>query len=285
MTDPLKARPPRPAPSGLLLKAAVFVLDITIGSLLWLVILAALPTTVGFAVTVVGIAVSALLAAGLGEGTAAPVLYRARHATPAEAPRLAVAWRIDTHGLDAGGVRLRIVAHGAPANTAGSRHVLRRRDVVAAYCANELNARQVAAVIAQGIGRLRHGHTRFDLLWTFWTVPWDVTRSITYEIGVQVWFGTGRSRLRGPLLDQARLPDSQTIMRERQVALYALVLMSPSHNSCPLGNEEGFHPRDIGRSRLRSVDLCDTCLDDSQSRCVRPEFKGWIPLPKFGMVH
>jgi len=183
MTDPLGTRPPRPAPRGLLLKAAVVVPDVTISSLLWLVILAALPTTIGFAVTVVGIALGALLAAGLGEDAAVPVLYRARRATPAEAPRLAVAWRIATHGLDAGGVRLRIVAHGTPVATAGRQHVLLRRDVVDAYCTNEINAHQLAALIVYGLGRLRHGHARFDLLWTFWTIPWDFIRGLTHTVG------------------------------------------------------------------------------------------------------
>ena len=54
---------------------------------------------------------------------------------------------------------------------------------MAAYCANEINAHQVAALIAQGIGRLRHGHVRFDLLWTVWTIPWDFIRGVTHTIG------------------------------------------------------------------------------------------------------
>ena len=76
MTDPLGARPPRPAPHGLLLKAAVVIPDVLIASLLWLVIGAALPVTIGFGLTVVGIALGALLAAGLGEDAVVRVLYR-----------------------------------------------------------------------------------------------------------------------------------------------------------------------------------------------------------------
>lgn len=183
MTDPLGARSPRPAPHGVLLKAAVLIPDVLISSLLWLVVVAALPVTVGFAFTVIGIALGALLAAGLGEDPVVRILYRARRATPAEAPRLAVAWRIATHHLDADGVRLRIVSHGAPVATAGRRHVLLRRDVVAAYCANEISAHRVAGLVSQGIGRLRHGHTRFDLLWTAWTIPWDFIRGLAHAIG------------------------------------------------------------------------------------------------------
>lgn len=183
MTDPLGARPRRPAPNGLLLKAAVVIPDVLISSLLWLVIIAALPTTVGFPVALAGSALGAMLAAGLGEDAVVRILYRARRATPAEAPRLRVAWRIATHHTDADGVRLRIVTHGEPVATAGRRHLLLRRDIVDAYCANEINAHQVAALIAQGIGRLRHGHTRFDLLWTVWTIPWDFLRGIARAIG------------------------------------------------------------------------------------------------------
>jgi hypothetical protein len=182
MTDPLGARP-RPAPHGLLLKAALVIPDVLIASLLWLMIIAALPVTAGFVVTAVGIALGALFAAGLGEDAAVRVLYRARRASPLEAPRLTVAWRLATHQLDADGVRLRIVGAGEPVATAGRRHVLLRRDVVAAYCANDLTAHQAAALLAQGIGRLRHGHTRFDLLWTVWTIPWDLLRGLAHAIG------------------------------------------------------------------------------------------------------
>lgn len=183
MTDPLGARPPRPAPNGLLLKAAVVILDVLISSLLWLVIVAALPVTAGFALTVVGIALGALLAAGIGEDAVVRVLYGARRATPAEAPRLRVAWRLATHHTDAAGVRLRIVDSGAPVATAGRRHVLLRRDLVATYCANDVTAHQVAPLIAQGLGRLRHGHSRFDLLWTVWSIPWDLIRGLAHTIG------------------------------------------------------------------------------------------------------
>ena len=54
---------------------------------------------------------------------------------------------------------------------------------VAAYCTNQITAHTVADLIAQGIGRLRHGHTRFDLLWTFWAIPWDLVRSLAHSIG------------------------------------------------------------------------------------------------------
>lgn len=157
MTDPTPARRPRHDARGLLLKAAVVIPDVISSSLLWLVFIAALPPSVGFLVTAVGIAVGALLAAGLGEDTGVRILSRARRANPAEAPRLAVAWRIATHQADADGVRLRIVTHNAPVATAGRRHVLLSCGVVTAYCANDISAHQVARLIAEGLGRFRHG--------------------------------------------------------------------------------------------------------------------------------
>ena len=183
MSDLITTGPARSRCWGLLLKAAVVIPDVFIASLLWLVIGAALPVTIGFGLTVVGIALGALLAAGLGEDAVVRVLYRARRVTPLEAPRLRVAWRLATHHTDADGVRLRIVTSGEPVATAGRRHVLLRRDIVDAYCANEINAHQVAALIAQSLGRLRHGHARFDLLWTVWTIPWDFIRGLAHAIG------------------------------------------------------------------------------------------------------
>ena len=183
MSDPITTVPPRANALGVLLKAAVVIPDLIIASLLWLVIIALLPPVAGFALTVGGLIFAMVLAAGLGEDLTVRALYRARRATPAEAPRLAVAWRIATHLLDADGVRLRIVNHGPPVGTAGRQHILLRKDVVAAYCTNQITAHTVAALIAQGIGRLRHGHARFDLLWTVWTIPWDFIRGLAHAIG------------------------------------------------------------------------------------------------------
>lgn len=188
MSDPITTTPPRANALGLLLKAAVVIPDLIIASLLWLVIIALLPPVAGFVLTVGGLIFAVVLAAGLGEDFTVRVLYLARRATPAEAPRLAVAWRIATHQLDADGVRLRIVSHGPPVSTAGRRHVLLRKDVVFAYCTNQMAAHQVAAMITQGIGRLHHGYTRFDLLWTFWIIPWDLVRGLAHAIGRRlVW--------------------------------------------------------------------------------------------------
>lgn len=169
--------------SGLLLKASVVVPDVIISSPLWLMLIAALPPAVGFSVTILGVTIAGVLAAGLCEDGAVRLLYRARRPTPLEAPRLTVGSRIATHHIDAHDIRLRIVTHGAPIATAGRRHLLLRSDVVDAYCANNVTAREVVQLITHGIGRLRHGHTRLDLLWVFWTIPWDAIRGLAHAIG------------------------------------------------------------------------------------------------------
>lgn len=139
-------------------------------------------------VAALGITIATLVAAGVGQDAVVRVRYRARRPNANEAPRLTVAWRMATHRMAADGFRLRIVGNGAPIATAGRRHLLLRRDIVAAYCANDLTAHHVAAILAEGVGRLHHGHTRFDLLWTVWTIPWDIIRGLARAIGRRlVW--------------------------------------------------------------------------------------------------
>ena len=53
----------------------------------------------------------------------------------------------------------------------------------ARYDLDNLESHEVAALISQGIARLRHGHARFDLLWTVWTIPWDFIRGLAHAIG------------------------------------------------------------------------------------------------------
>lgn len=183
MSTVIRTAQPDGGSRGLLLKAASVIPDLIIASLLWLVILALLPPSIGFMVGVLGITAAALVAAGLGEEAVIGVLYRARRPNASEAPQLAVAWRIATHHFESHGIRLRIVTHGPSIATAGRRHLLLRRDIVAAYCANHLTADQVAGLFAHGIGRLCHGHTRFDVLWTVWTIPWDLIRGLTHAVG------------------------------------------------------------------------------------------------------
>lgn len=177
-----RARPP-----SVVLKAAVVVPDVIISSLIGLLLVAALPPTIGLGVTLAAGAVAVVLATGLGEDAAVCVLYVARRPSRVEAARLAGAWSMVTSRLDTGRVRLRISSLVPPVTTAGRRHVIVSRQVIDAHRDGRLTDRQLAALLAQGVGRLRHGHSRFDLVWTFWTMPWDLIRG--FAVGVGSLFG------------------------------------------------------------------------------------------------
>lgn len=183
MNTALLTRPTRPHSRGLLLKTAVVVPDVIISSLIGLVSIAALPPAGGFGVIVVWVAVAVVLAAGLAEDPAVRILYGARRPTPTEASRLGVPWRIVTTRVVTDGVQLLIVSHEAPVATAGRRHVLLAHDVVDAYRAGQLTDGEVAALVVHGMGHLHHGHTLFELLWVFWTWPWDFLRGLVVRVG------------------------------------------------------------------------------------------------------
>lgn len=183
MNTTIVARPTSSRSNGLRLKFAVVVPDMIISSLIWLVLIAALPPAVAFGVTAAAVAVATVLAAGLGENTAVRILYGARRPTPTEARLLAGPCQMVACRVEIDGLRLRIVPKGAPVSTAGRRHVLLARDVVDAYRADRITDGEVAALIAHGIGLLRHGYTRLDLLWVFWTAPWDFIRGLVVSSG------------------------------------------------------------------------------------------------------
>lgn len=193
MNTAIVDRPTRPDSRGLLLKTAVVASDVIISSLIGLVIFAALPPAVGFGVTVASVALAAVLAAGRGENTAVWILHGACHPTRNEVMRLAVPWRLVTSRVETDGVHLRIVTHGPPVSTAGRRHVLLASALVDAYRAGQITDGEVASLIAQGIARLHFGHTRFDLLWLFWTWPWDFLRGLVVGAGRHLaWIPLGR---------------------------------------------------------------------------------------------
>ena len=186
-------RPARRDSRGLLLKTAIVAPDVISSSLIGLVIIAALPPAVGFGVTTALVAVGAVLAAGLGENTAVRILYGARRPTPTQAARLAVPLQIATSSADVTGVQLRIVTQGPPVSTAGRRFILLSHNFVDDYRAGRITVGEVAALIAHGIGRLRLGHTRFDLLWVFWTAQWDFIRGLFVGAGRRLaWVPLGR---------------------------------------------------------------------------------------------
>jgi hypothetical protein len=192
------AMKPTSAPSlrdvkGALIKTAATLPHLIIASLLWLVFIAALPSTLRVGVTVLGASVLALLAAGVGEGLAVRILRSARRPTPEEARRLVVPLRLVADWVDVSGIQLRVVAHGRPVAAAGRRQILVAQEVLDSYLAGRMTDREVAALIVHGIGRLRWGRTRFDLAGLLWTVPWDLICGLVVGTGrLLAWVPLGR---------------------------------------------------------------------------------------------
>ena len=176
-----------------MLKTAVVLPEVVISSLIGLVVIAALPSVMRLYITAAWIAASAVLAAGLGEAEVVRILHGARRATPTEVALLAIPGLIVAERVDTNGVHLRIVTQGPAVSTLGRRHVLLAQEVVHACSIGKITDEEVAALMVQGIGRLRLGHTRFDLLWGFWSAPWDFIRGLFAGAGRQfAWVPLGR---------------------------------------------------------------------------------------------
>lgn len=171
-------------PRGALLKAAVVVPHLIIAALIWLVILAALPSAIAWTVVVGGSVTLALLAVGVAEGLAVRILCGGRRPTREEERGLAAPLRLLAGRVDTTAVLLRVRPRGRPVDAAGRRHVVLTRQVVDAHGSGRLSDQAMAELLAEGISRLRWGHTRYDLACLLWTAPWD------FILGLIV--GTGR---------------------------------------------------------------------------------------------
>lgn len=171
---------------GLLLKAAVVVPDVLISGLLTLVIIDALPPVIGLGVLTFGAVVSVVLAFGFWEGPIVRLLYGGRRPTSREAAQLAASWQLVSSRVKTRGIQLYLTSAGPPIAAAGRRHVLLAREALDAHRAGRLTDSQVTALIAHGIGRLRYGRTRFDLMLLFWTAPWDIIRGLFVGLGHQL---------------------------------------------------------------------------------------------------
>ena len=76
---------------------------------------------------------------------------------------------------------------------AGRRHVIIARRVIDASSAGGVRQDELAALIARGVGRLRHGKPRLDLLVALWTTPWDVLHGVVAGVGRCLsWVPLGR---------------------------------------------------------------------------------------------
>jgi hypothetical protein len=185
--------PPGRDVKGALIKTAAALPHLIIASLLWLVFIAALPPTIGVAVTVLGASVLVLLAVGVAEGLAVRILRAARRPTPEEARRLVVPLRLVADRVDVTGIQLRVVAHGRRVDAGGRRQILVAQEVVDSYLAGRMTDGDVAALIVHGVGRLRCGRTRFNLAGLLWTAPWDLICGLVVGTGrLLAWVPLGR---------------------------------------------------------------------------------------------
>ncbi len=169
-----------------LLKASVVIPDLVISSLITFVLLAALPTDVAAGFLAGMLVASIVVASGRVEGLTVRSLHAARRPTSLEAVRIAGPLRlvIDRSGHE--DIRVLVGDGGEPVRAAGRRHVILHREVLDAHRAGRITDREVAALIAHGVGRLRLGQPRLDLLVILWTLPWDFLRGIIAGVGRQL---------------------------------------------------------------------------------------------------
>ncbi len=168
---------------GRLLKAAVVIPDLTISGLITLVTLAAMPAPVGAGVFVGLVVASIAILSGRVEGLAVRALHIARRPTTIQAARLdRVRMQVATR---AGLADLRVLVSpvGGPVAGAGRRHVVLHQDVLDAHQAGRLTDAEIAGLIAHGVGLIRVGQPRLDLLIALWTMPWELLRGLISRIG------------------------------------------------------------------------------------------------------
>ena len=166
-----------------LLKAGATLPHLIASALISLVLWACLPPAIGFGVLVAWLVVSGALAAGLLEGPAVRLLWRAHPPSPAEARELSPAWQQAAAVTDLTGVRLWVGGTGHPAFAAGPHHLVLARPLVDRFRAGRLTRDDIVRLIVHADGRRRRGYPRFDLLLAFWTWPWDLLRGGLLGVG------------------------------------------------------------------------------------------------------
>lgn len=178
---------------GRLLKAAVVVPDLIISGLITFVLLAALPPAVALGFVAAMLVMSIVVASGRAEGLAVRILHAARRPTVLEARRIAGPVRLVAVRSGLADLRVVIGRCDEPATAAGHRHVILHPEVVDAHRAGRITEAEVAALLAHGVGRLRLGQPRLDLLVVLWTLPWDFLRGLVLAVGYHLaWVPLGR---------------------------------------------------------------------------------------------
>lgn len=178
---------------GGLLKAAVVVPDLIISGLLGFVLLAASPPDVAVGFLTVLLLVSLVVTSGRAEGVVVRSLQAAHRPTSLEARHLAGPLRLVVNRSGRGDLRILVGGGGESVSAAGRHHVILHRGVVDALIAGRISGAEAAALIAHGVGRLRLGQPRLDLVVTLWTLPWDFLRGLVAGVGNHLaWVPLGR---------------------------------------------------------------------------------------------
>ena len=166
-----------------LLKAGATLPHLIASALISLVLWACLPPAIGFGVLVAWLVVSGALAAGLLEGPAVRLLWRARPPSAVAARELATAWQEAAAITDLRGLQLWVGGSGHPAFAVGPHHLVLAQPLVDRYRAGRLTRDDIVRLILHADGRRRRGYPRFDLLLAFWTWPWDLIRGACIGFG------------------------------------------------------------------------------------------------------
>ncbi len=94
-------------------------------------------------------------------------------------PLLEVAGRVsDGRHIDLG-----LVAPGRQTAAVGPNIVLLDRAVVDGYCAGKVDSQHLAFTLAHRVAQLRLGHTRFELVVTFWCLPVILFKAVGAGLG------------------------------------------------------------------------------------------------------
>lgn len=172
-----------------ILKAAAFTPAVAASTLLTLTFAPLLPPVAGWVLLVGGLVAVAALTFGQGEDLVVRALFRGRRLTSAEERLLAPAVTLlCQRGLGPPVTRLwvRDSVHVVSSGGVGHRSVIISGGLIAAVRDGQLPADQAAAVIAHAAGTIRAGVVRCDAALEFWTLPWQLVRTV--GLGVARWF-------------------------------------------------------------------------------------------------
>lgn len=164
-----------------IVKVAAFAPPVLVSTLLVLCMAPLLPPALGWVLLLGGPAVAVFLLSRSGEALAVRALFRARPLTDEEQADLAPALALLCQsGLGHPVIRLWVQPRVVPVASGGvGRHsVTVSGGMVGALRDRQLPDDQAAAVIAHAAGVVRAGVVRSDAVLEFWTLPWQIVRTV-----------------------------------------------------------------------------------------------------------